>query len=106
MVATVLVLGAGFGGLELCSRLAHELGDEVDVTLIDRNDGFLFGFSKLDVMFGKREPGEVRVPYAELTTPHVRFRRETVTSIDPAARRVVTDADVHEADTLVVALGA
>ncbi|HSO28578.1 MAG TPA: FAD/NAD(P)-binding oxidoreductase, partial [Candidatus Sulfomarinibacteraceae bacterium] len=36
----------------------------------------------------------------------VRFRRETIVSIDPAARRAVTDRDAYEADVLVVALGA
>ena len=85
MTTSVLVLGAGFGGLELSTRLSHELGDQVDVTLIDRADAFVFGFSKLDVMFGKRDPDEVRLPYGELRTPRVRFRQETVTSIDPAA---------------------
>jgi sulfide:quinone oxidoreductase len=106
MAATVLVLGAGFGGLELSSRLAHELGEDVDVTLIDRTDAFVFGFSKLDVMFGRRTMDDVRLPYAEMTTPHVRFRQETITSIDPGARRVVTDFGEYEADTVVVALGA
>ena len=49
----VLVLGAGFGGLELTTRLSEEFGDDVDVVLIDQSDGFVFGFSKLDVMFGR-----------------------------------------------------
>ena len=106
MTTSVLVLGAGFGGLELSSRLAHELGDQVEVTLIDRADAFVFGFSKLDVMFGKRAPEAVRLPYRDLATPHVRFRQETVTAIDPEARRVVTDRATYEADILVVALGA
>ena len=52
----VLVLGAGFGGLELTTRLSEELGDDVDVVLIDQADGFVFGFSKLDVMFGRTQP--------------------------------------------------
>lgn len=38
--------------------------------------------------------------------PGVTVMRETVTAIDPEARRVTTDAGVHEADALVVALGA
>ena len=50
----VVILGAGFGGLELSSRLSAELADDVRVTLIDRNDGFTFGFSKLDILFGGR----------------------------------------------------
>ncbi len=63
MSTSVLVLGAGFGGLELSTRLSEELGDEVDVTLIDRADAFVFGFSKLDVMFGRRTPDAVRLRY-------------------------------------------
>ena len=31
----VLVLGAGFGGLELATRLSEELGDDADVVLVD-----------------------------------------------------------------------
>ena len=78
----VLVLGAGFGGLELTTRLSEEFGDDVDVVLIDQADGFVFGFSKLDVMFG-RAVHEVRHPYADIVKPGVRFVRATVSSIDP-----------------------
>ncbi len=106
MTTSVLVLGAGFGGLELSSRLAQELGAQVDVTLIDRGDAFVFGFAKLDIMFGKRTPEAVRLPYHDLATPNVRFRQATITAIDPEARRVVTDVGTYEADVLVVALGA
>jgi sulfide:quinone oxidoreductase len=101
-----LVLGAGFGGLELSTRLAEELGDEVHVTLIDKSDAFVFGFSKLDVMFGRRAPDEVRLRYRDIAKPNVDVRQETVLSIDPERKSVVTDQGVHEADILVVALGA
>jgi sulfide:quinone oxidoreductase len=106
MSERVLVLGAGFGGLELCTTLSEALGDEADVTLIDKNDGFVFGFSKLDVMFGRTTPEAVRMFYGDIAKPGVRVLRETVTAIDAEAKRVTTDAGVHEADTLVVALGA
>jgi sulfide:quinone oxidoreductase len=65
MKTKILVLGAGFGGLELCTLLSESLGDSVEVTLIDKNDHFVFGFSKLDVMFGHAEAQAVRLPYAK-----------------------------------------
>jgi sulfide:quinone oxidoreductase len=102
----IVVLGAGFGGLELCTTLSKALGDEVDVTLIDKADAFVFGFSKLDVMFGRTTLSAVRLPYSDVVKPGVRVLRETVTTIDPEARRVSTDVGVHEADVLVIALGA
>ena len=86
--------------------LSEALGETVEVTLIDKNDAFVFGFSKLDVMFARATPDAVRLPYDEIAKPGVRVVRETITAIDPEARRVTTDVGVHEADILVVALGA
>ena len=102
----VVVLGAGFGGLELTTKLSEELGDDADVVLVDREDGFIFGFSKLDVMFGRTVADAVFHPYADLAKPGVRFVRADITAIDPAAKRVETSAGDFEADILVVALGA
>src|SRR4051794_13521607 len=102
MTTSVLVLGAGFGGLELSSRLVAALGDQVEITLIDQADSFVFGFSKLDVMMGKRALDEVRIAYGDLTAPQVRFRQETIVAIHPETRHVVTDLDAYEADVLVI----
>jgi sulfide:quinone oxidoreductase len=106
MSTRIVVLGAGFGGLELSTILSEELGDGADVTLIDKGDSFVFGFSKLDVMFGRETAEAVRLHYRDIAKPGVHFVRETVTAIDPETRRVTTDAGTHDADVLVVALGA
>jgi sulfide:quinone oxidoreductase len=102
----VVVLGAGFGGLELATVLSDALGDDVDVTLIDKNDAFVFGYSKLDVMFGRTTVDAVRIAYRDIEKPGVRFLRQTITAIDPETRQVSTDGGVHRVDFLVVALGA
>ncbi|HEY4100292.1 MAG TPA: FAD-dependent oxidoreductase [Gemmatimonadales bacterium] len=106
MAKEVLILGAGFGGLELAASLSERFGDEVSVTLIDKSDTFVFGFSKLDIMFGHATPESVRIPYRRILKPGLRFLQQTVTAIDPVARRVTTDAGTFEPDILVVALGA
>ena len=106
MQTRIVVLGAGFGGLELCTTLSEALGDQLDITLIDRSDAFVFGYAKLDVLFGRTSLDAVRLPYAEVAKPGVRVLRETVTAIDPQQRRVTTDAGTHDADILVIALGA
>lgn len=86
--------------------LSEALGDEVEVTLIDENDAFVFGYSKLDVMFGRATPDAIRLPYRNFAKPGVRFVQETITAIDPGERRVSTEGGDYEADILVVALGA
>ena len=102
----VLILGAGFGGMELATRLSETAQDVARVTLLDRNDTFFFGFSKLDVMLGEQSADDARMPYADFAKEGVEFRQELVTAIDPSARRVTTDAGTYDADFLAVAMGA
>jgi sulfide:quinone oxidoreductase len=106
MSAHVVILGAGFGGLELATRLSEAVPEEVRVTLIDQNDSFSFGFSKLDVLLGRKTTSEVLLPYASIAKKGVEFRQERVTAIDPATRTVTTEQGSYDADVLVVALGA
>lgn len=102
----VVILGAGFAGLELATRLSESLAGEVRVTLLEQNDSFTFGFSKLDILFGRKSTADVLLHYRDIAKEGVEFRQERVVSIDPEKRQVGTDAAFYEADILVVALGA
>ena len=106
MKLRVVVLGAGFGGLELSTILSEKSGDRLDLTLIDKSDSFFFGFSKFDVMFGHKTSEAVRLYYSNIVKPGVKFIRDTITSIDPVAKIVTTQNGTYEADVLVIALGA
>ena len=106
MKTKILILGAGFGGLELSTMLSEALGDSIEVTLIDKSDSFVFGYAKLDMLFGRTSEAGIRNSYAGFAKPGVRLLRETITGIDAEARRVTTTTGVYEADILVVALGA
>jgi sulfide:quinone oxidoreductase len=106
MPTSVLILGAGFGGLELATTLSEALGEKVEMTLIDKAEAFVFGYSKLDVMFGRTSPEAVRLAYHDIAKPGVTVVKETITAIDPENRRVRTDGGEYEGDALVVALGA
>jgi len=106
MKLRVVVLGAGFGGLELTTILSEKIGDRLDLTLIDKSDHFYFGFSKFDVMFGHKTSDAVKMKYSHIVKQGVRFLQETITAIDPVAKRVTTERGTYEADVLVVALGA
>ncbi|HEV7565942.1 MAG TPA: FAD-dependent oxidoreductase [Microbacteriaceae bacterium] len=102
----VVILGAGFGGLELATRLSETIADAARVTLIDQNDSFFFGFSKLEVMLGRESTDDIRLPYRDFEKEGVEFRQETVKAVHPATRRVITDTGSYDADFLVVAMGA
>jgi NADH dehydrogenase FAD-containing subunit len=62
---------------------------------------FIFGFSKLEILFGRQTREEVSSLYRNISKRAVEFRQERVTSIDPHACHVVTDARTYEPDILV-----
>ena len=99
------MLGAGFGGLEVASRLSAEAADSVDVTLIDQSDCFVFGYAKLDRLFG-RVAATWRTYYRDLDRPSVTFRQERILRVDPVAKTVQTTGGSYAADVIVIALGA
>lgn len=102
----VVVLGAGFAGLELTSILSEKIGENLDLKLIDKNETFFFGYSKLDVMFGSKSANAVKYNYNCIRKPGVKFCKEIIKSIDPIKKQVITDKNKYEADVLVIALGA
>ena len=105
MKKKVLILGGGFGGLELATGLHETLSNDVDVTLIEKSDFFVLGFAKFEVLFGRKRPDEIKSYYRDLAAA-IDFRKEQIQSIDPENRRVVTSSGTYEADILIVALGA
>ena len=106
MKLNVVVLGAGFGGLELSSILSEQMGHNLDLTLIDKSDSFYFGFSKFDVMFGHKTPEAVKISYNNIIKPGVKFVQDTIISIDPLTKTVTTQLNEYKTDVLVIALGA
>jgi sulfide:quinone oxidoreductase len=57
-------------------------------------------------MLGRQASEDLQLYYRDIAKDGVEFRQETITGIDPATRRVSTDAGSYEPDFLVVALGA
>jgi len=101
----VLVLGGGFAGLAAALELRS---DRHAVTLIDRNPSFEFLPNIHELLSGVKTPELLRLPLdrAMERAGHT-FLRDTVTEIDPTARRVATRRRRKglEYDALIVALG-
>lgn len=99
----VVVVGAGFGGLACARRLAQA---GVRVTVVDRRREHEFQPLLYQVATGALSPRAVRSRIRSLLPRQVRFVRDTVTSIDADAQRVVLSEDALRYDTLVLAPGA
>ncbi len=102
----VLVLGSNFGGLTAALSVKHELGQDVDVTVVSASDHFLFNPSLIWLPFGERTADDITFPVAPTLESHgVHFVHGAATGIDPATRTVDTTAGPFTYDYLVVATG-
>jgi sulfide:quinone oxidoreductase len=105
-VARTLILGGGFGGLSVATELRRELGNDHEVVLVDRREGFFMGLRKLWELVGIGTIEDGTRPRAALTERGLEFRHATIDAIDPEARAATIDGETVDADHLVVALGA
>src|SRR6185503_9663986 len=102
----VVIVGAGFGGLETTYRLA---GAPVEITLIDRRNHHLFQPLLYQVATASLATSEIAWPirYLLRNRPEVTTLFANVNGVDPAGKRVLLeDGDSVPYDTLVLATGA
>lgn len=105
MAEHVLILGGGFGGLTAAVELKKACGDNVRVTLVDREPDYYMGLTKLWVATGKRTAASCLHPRAAISRHGIEFVQASVIAIDTAARRVETDGASVTYDRLIIALG-
>jgi sulfide:quinone oxidoreductase len=109
-MAKVLVLGGGFGGVVAAERLAEQLGDEHQITLVSRTRQFVFYPALVKLAFGKCETKDVSFNLRQaMLDRRVNFIEAEVARIDPLERKVtIAHGEVEGIlpyDYLVFALG-
>jgi NADH:ubiquinone reductase (H+-translocating) len=102
----VVVIGAGFAGIAVARALR---GSDADVTLVDRNNHYLFQPFLFQVATSILEPAEIATPVRSLVRdlPNVRVEMREAMRIDTTRRVVVmNEGDDLPYDILVIATGA
>ncbi|GIU88545.1 MAG: pyridine nucleotide-disulfide oxidoreductase [Acidimicrobiia bacterium] len=102
----VVIVGAGFGGLQ-CAR--HLAGEPVDVLVVDRRNYHLFTPLLYQVASCLLGPSEITAPLRKVFrgAPNVRIRMGEVVAIDTDRRAVrLGDGDEIAYDHLVLAAGS
>ncbi len=109
-MAKVLILGGGFSGVVAAERLAQQLGDEHQITLVSRSRQFVFYPALVRLAFGRCEKNDVSFDLREsLLNRRVNFIEAEVAHIDPFERKVsIAHGQVEGKlpyDYLIIALG-
>jgi NADH:quinone reductase (non-electrogenic) len=104
MTPTVVVVGAGFGGLRVARALRRA---PVQVVLLDRNNYHLFQPLLYQVATAGLEPEQIAKPVRAILRgqANLDFRMVEVTGADLAARRLETSAGPVSYEHLILALG-
>src|SRR5918995_4755014 len=105
-MASILILGGGFGGLAAAHELRARLPDNHEVSVVAADDHFYTGFAKLWDLVGTRPLEQGTASLSTLEGHGIHFVQTRVTAIDPSERRVETEGGSFSADFLLVALGA
>lgn len=109
-MAKILILGGGFGGVVAAERLAQQLGDEHQITLVSRNRNFVFYPALVRLAFGKCQREDVSFDLrGSMLSRRINFIEAEVARIDPLERKVIiahgeVEGKLHY-DYLVFALG-
>src|SRR5687768_1953724 len=102
----VVVIGAGFGGLNAVKALGNAEG--VEVTVIDRSNHHLFQPLLYQVAMAGLSPADIAAPIRSLLSSfrNVRVLQGEIASIDLVSKSVTTDFGTVNYDYLVLACGA
>jgi NADH:ubiquinone reductase (H+-translocating) len=110
----IVILGAGFGGMNVAQELSKLLPDhrDAEITVIDHNNFLLFTPMLAEVAGGQLDARHIVAPPRQLSK-RIQFRQGKVTGIDLHNRSVVLDTGDGEsstctvnADHVVIALGS
>ncbi|MBU3937619.1 MAG: FAD-dependent oxidoreductase [Proteobacteria bacterium] len=106
MLKKVLVLGGSFGGLTAALEVKRRLGERIDVTVISKEDRFVFLPSLPWLVTGHRQAAALTLPLSTiLASRKIHFVHGTACGIDPARMQVTTETQSHDYDYLVIATG-
>ncbi len=106
MAAKIVVLGGSFAGLTAAYDLKHALKDRAEVTVVARQEYFVFIPSLIWVVPGWRKPRQICFGLQPALAMHgIRFVHARADRVDPDRRRVLTDVGELPYDYLVIATG-
>ncbi len=102
----VVVVGAGFGGLQASLRFARCAG--IDLTLIDAHNHHLFQPLLYQVATAALSPSDIASPVRGIipASSHARVIMATVTGVNIESRHVVCDVGAIPYDDLIIATGS
>jgi NADH dehydrogenase len=105
-VRKVVIVGAGFAGLNAAKRLSKAI--DIDITVIDRENHHLFQPLLYQVAMAALSPADIAVPIRSMLADrrNVRVIKASAQAVNLAERTLTTDSGEFKYDYLMIACGA
>lgn len=103
---TVLILGAGVGGVVAAHHLRKLLPPQDKIIIFDREENHLFAPSLLWLMIGDRRPEKISRPIERLSRKGITVVQGEIEKIDPNSRTVIAQGKSYQGDAIIISLGA
>lgn len=105
-MARVVVLGGSFGGLTTAFELRRLLGKTADITVVSKDDRFVFFPSLPWLIMGWRRPEDITLRVGEILKPEkIKFIHGTARETDPDGHKIMTTSGLLNYDYLIIATG-
>ena len=102
----VVILGGGFGGLAAANKLRDSLdSSHLKITLIDKKDWFMVGFTKLWIINGTRTFDNSIADINKISKKGINFIKDKIDDITFDSKTVKTKSQNIPYDFLIIALG-
>jgi sulfide:quinone oxidoreductase len=101
----ILILGGGSGGLVAANQLGPHLGEDHEITLVDRRADHVYMPAFLFLMVGQRRPEQITRRLNRLGKRNVKVLQAEVQGIDPGRQEVTLDSGTLSYDYLIISLG-
>lgn len=103
----IVIVGGGFGGIYTYKSLRKSFGNQCDITIIDKQNHFLFTPLLPEVATGGLDHHNVVEPIREIIDHRTRFIQGVVSRVQPQDQQIVLENnDTLQYDALVLALGS
>lgn len=105
MSKTILVLGAGTGGIITAKELSKKVGDKAKIILFEKEEKNVFAPSLLWLMVGKRKPKQVFRNTRNITGAGVEVVIGEIEKVNPEAISVTVNGKEYDGNYMIISLG-
>jgi sulfide:quinone oxidoreductase len=105
MKPTILILGAGTGGIVTAKILSNKIGHKASILLFEKEENYVFTPSLLWLMVGKRKPEQIYRQTRKISGKGIEVIIGEIEKVNPQQISVTANGKNYKGDYMLISLG-